>query len=142
MKVLFVASVSPIVRDPDTSRAFYGDALGLSVEGGEGDYVFTERLGGGKHFGVWPLAEAAQACFGTSEWPGDVPVPQASIEFEVADVAAAADELEGAGYRLLHKARTEPWTQVTARLLSPEGLLVAVCYTPWFHEAEDGPASG
>ena len=29
--------------------------------------------------------------------------------------------------------RTEAWAQVTARLLSPEGLLVAVCHTPSFH---------
>jgi hypothetical protein len=39
---------------------------------------------------------------------------------------------------LIYEARTEPWTQVTARLLSPEGLLVAVCYTPWFHDAVHG----
>ena len=64
-------------------------------------------------------------------------MPQASIEFEVADVAAAADELEARGYRLIHGARTEPWKQITARLLSPEGLLVAVCYTPQFHDRSD-----
>ncbi len=133
MKVQFVASVSLIVKDPHTSRSFYQEGLGLEFEGGEGDYVFTERLGGVRHFGLWPLAEAAQACFGTNDWPADLPVPQASVEFEVADVAAAAAELEDGGYQLLHGARTEPWTQVTARLLSPEGLLVALCYTPWFH---------
>lgn len=134
MDVQFVASVAPIVRDVGAARAFYRDALGLSFEGEEGDYVFTHRLGGTKHFGLWPLAEAATACFGTSEWPRDVPAPQASIEFEVADVAAAAAELESKGYRLIHGARTEPWAQVTARLLSPEGLLVAVCHTPAFHD--------
>jgi hypothetical protein len=111
-------------------------ALGLSFEGGEGDYVFTHRLEGTKHFGLWPLSEAATACFGTPEWPADIPVPQASIEFEVADVAEAAAELEAKGLRLMHGARTEPWTQVTARLLSPEGLLVAVCYTPQFHDGD------
>ena len=52
-------------------------------------------------------------------------------------VAAAADELKAKGYRLIHEARTEPWTQITARLLSPEGLLVAVCYTPSFHDRSD-----
>ena len=134
MDVLFVASVSPIVRDAEAARAFYGGALGVSFEGGEGDYVFTERLAGVRHFGLWPLAEAARACFGRDEWPDDVPVPQASVEFEVADVAAAAEELQRAGHRLLHGARTEPWTQVTARLLSAEGLLVAVCWTPWYHQ--------
>jgi catechol 2,3-dioxygenase-like lactoylglutathione lyase family enzyme len=138
MDVQFVASFAPIVRDPAASRAFYADALALRFEGVEGDYVFTHQLGGVKHFGLWPLAEAAQACFGTAEWPGDVPVPQASLEFEVADVpavGAAAKELEARGYRLIHPARTEPWTQTITRLLSPEGLLVGVCYTPQFHEA-------
>ena len=66
------------------------------------------------------------------------PVPQASIEFEVPDVADAAAELTAKGYRLIHDARTEPWAQITARLLSPEGLLVAVCYTPAFHDIADG----
>jgi catechol 2,3-dioxygenase-like lactoylglutathione lyase family enzyme len=133
MDVQFVASVAPIVRDAEAARAFYRDALGLSFEGGDGDYVFTHKLEGTKHLGLWPLAEAANSCFGTSEWPTEVPVPQASIEFEVADVAAAAEELKAKGYRLIHDARTEPWGQVTARLLSPEGLLIAVCYTPAFH---------
>ena len=133
MNVQFVASFSPITADPQASQAFYREALGLPFEGGDGEYLFTERLDGVKHFGLWPLREAAQACFGTESWPADIPVPQASVEFEVADVAEAAAELEAGGYRLLHSARTEPWTQVTARLLSPEGLLVAVCYTPWLH---------
>lgn len=139
--VQFVASVSPIVRDTGSARRFYSDALRVSFEAGEGDYVFTERLDGVKHFGLWPLAAAARACFGTSVWPAEIPTPQASIEFEVDDVAAAAEELEQAGYRLLHGARTEPWRQVTARLVTPDGLLIAVCRTPWLHAAEPSPAS-
>jgi len=137
MDVQFVASVAPIVRDAQATRLFYRDALGLSFEGEDGDYMFTQELEGTKHFGLWPLSEAANACFGTTEWPMDIAVPQASIEFEVADVAAAAAELTEKGYRLIHEARTEPWSQITARLLSPEGLLVAVCYTPSFHDAPD-----
>jgi catechol 2,3-dioxygenase-like lactoylglutathione lyase family enzyme len=140
LQPLFVASVAPIVRDVDATRSFYEGALGLSFEGGEGDYVFTQRLDGTKHFGLWPLSEAATACFGSSEWPSDIPIPQASIEFEVADVAAAARELESKGCQLLHGSKTEPWAQVTARLLSPDGLLIAVCYTPQFHEGESRPA--
>jgi catechol 2,3-dioxygenase-like lactoylglutathione lyase family enzyme len=135
MDVQFVASVAPIVRDADAAGLFYRDALGLVFEGGDGDYVFTHKLEGTKHFGLWPLSEAATACFGSSEWPTEIPFPQASIEFEVADVAAAAEELKAKGYRLIHERRTEPWGQVTARLLSPEGLLIAVCYTPAFHDA-------
>jgi catechol 2,3-dioxygenase-like lactoylglutathione lyase family enzyme len=134
MEVQFLTSIAPIVRDSGVSRSFYADALGLNFESQEGDYVFTHELEGTKHFGLWPLSEAARACFGTAEWPAEVPVPQASIEFEVADVADAAAELAGKGYRLIHGARTEPWGQITARLLSPEGLLVAVCFTPAFQE--------
>jgi catechol 2,3-dioxygenase-like lactoylglutathione lyase family enzyme len=137
MDVQFVSSIAPIVRDADAARLFYQDALGLSFEGDAGGYLFTHTLEGTKHFGLWPLSEAASACFGTPQWPAEIAIPQASIEFEVADVAAAAAELKAKGYRLIHEARTEPWAQITARLLSPEGLLVAVCYTPAFHDTGD-----
>jgi catechol 2,3-dioxygenase-like lactoylglutathione lyase family enzyme len=133
MRVLFIAGFAPIVRDPAAARALYADALGLSFEGGQGDYVFTDKLGGAKHFGLWPLTEAAEACFGKPDWPADVPVPQATIEFEVADVAEAAATLEQRGHRLIHPARTEPWKQVVARLLTADGLLIGVCHTPWLH---------
>ena len=139
MKVLFVAGVAPIVPDLAAARSLYVDGLGLPLS--DDDYPATFALDGVKHFGLWPLAEAAEACFGTREWPSDVPVPQASIEFEVEDVAAAAAELEARGHRLLHGPRLEPWGQTVARLLGPEGLLVGLSYAPWFHEdAGDAPA--
>jgi catechol 2,3-dioxygenase-like lactoylglutathione lyase family enzyme len=138
MRVLFIAGFAPIVRDPGAARAFYAGALGLNFEGGQGDYVFTDKLAGAKHFGLWPLSEAAEACFGKPEWPADVPAPQATVEFEVDDVAAAARELEERGHRLVHPARTEPWKQIIARLLTPEGLLIGVCHTPWLHAAPGG----
>ena len=112
------------------------EVLGLPLERLEGEYYASEHLGGSKHFGVWPLAEAAVACFGERTWPADRPVSQASIEFELADPAAVADgaaELETAGHRLLHGARTEPWGQTVARLQSVEGLVVGLSYAPWLH---------
>ena len=39
MNVQFVTSVAPIVRDAEAARFFYRDALGLSFEGEEGDYI-------------------------------------------------------------------------------------------------------
>jgi len=132
MNVLFVASVAPIARDPEASRRLYVDALGLPLERQDGDdYAHSEQVDGVRHFGVWPLGQAAQACFGTDAWPDDLPVPQASIEFDVDDVDAAAGELQAKGYRLLHGPRTEPWGQTVARLQSPEGLIVGVSHTPW-----------
>jgi hypothetical protein len=102
----------------------------------DGDYYASEEVGGCKHFGVWPLGRAAEACFGTPSWPDDVPVPQASVEFEVADAASVtrgADELRAQGYQLLHDAKTEPWGQTVARLLSPEGAVVGLSYAPSLH---------
>jgi catechol 2,3-dioxygenase-like lactoylglutathione lyase family enzyme len=135
MKIEFIASVAVITADPPTSRRLYVDAIGLPLEG-QDDYIHSETISGCKHFGVWPLAQAAQACFGTSEWPAERSVPQASIEFEVADanaVTAAGDELQAAGYELLHAAREEPWGQTVARMLSSEGLIVGISYAPAMH---------
>ena len=120
MNIRFVASFAPIARDVAASRALYRDAIGVAFEGEAGDYLFTQKLDGVKHFGLWPLNEAATACFGNPQWPADVMLPQASIEFEVDDVPAAAAELEAAGYTLLHGSRTEPWGQTIVAVARPE----------------------
>jgi hypothetical protein len=71
--------------------------------------------------------------------PADRVVPQASIEFEVADadaVAAAGDELRLEGFELLHPARTEQWGQTVTRLLTEDGLIVGISYAPPLHHEE------
>lgn len=136
MEILFVTGVTPITVTPTASAAFYRDALGLPLEGEDGGYLSTERLGGVKHMGVWPLEAAAQSCFGEATWPEHVPVPHATIEFElssVESVRAAVNELEAKGYTFLHGAKEEGWGQTVARLLSPEGLLIGLSYAPWMH---------
>jgi catechol 2,3-dioxygenase-like lactoylglutathione lyase family enzyme len=137
MQIVFIASCAIIAQDPTASRKLFVDTLGLPLEAAPGDdYVHSEHIGGSKHFGVWPLSQAAQACFGTPEWPSERPVPQASIEFEVENAAAveqAAHELESAGYHLLHATRTEPWGQTVARLLTQEGAILGISYAPWLH---------
>jgi catechol 2,3-dioxygenase-like lactoylglutathione lyase family enzyme len=139
MEIEFLASVSVIADDPAASRRLYLDALRLPLEpAADGEYYYAERLEGCKHFGVWPLSQAAEACFGTPRWPSDRPIPQVSIEFDVADAAAvgaAAEELEQAGYEILHPARQEPWGQTVARLQSPEGAIVGISYAPQLHES-------
>ena len=128
--VLFVAGFGPIVRDPAASRKFYSDALGLSFKEETNGYLHTDGLDGVKHFALWPLAQAAESCFGAGEWPGHLPVPQAWIEFDVGDIVKATAELKSQVYKLLVEMRTEPWGQVVTRLLGPEGLLVGVTHTP------------
>jgi catechol 2,3-dioxygenase-like lactoylglutathione lyase family enzyme len=129
-KVLFVAGYGPIVRDGAANRTLFRDVLGLPFDA-TGEYLSTERLDGVKHFGLWPLSEAAQAIFGKDEWPSDLPVPQAGIEFDVDRIEAATEELTRRGYRLLVAARKEPWGQTVTRFLSPDGLLIGVTVTPW-----------
>lgn len=91
--VLFVAGFGPITRESDESKAFYVEALGLPLKPMPGNetYLLSEQgaLDGVKHFALWPLAQAAQSCFGDDRWPADLAVPQAWIEFDVADMAAA-----------------------------------------------------
>jgi predicted enzyme related to lactoylglutathione lyase len=109
--------------------------LGIPLEhDDDSDYVATSSLDGLKHLGLWRLADAAEACFGTREWPPDVPMPQATIEFDVDDVDAAAAELRDAGCTLLHEPKTMPWGQRIVHVLSPEHLLVGLTYTPAMRE--------
>jgi catechol 2,3-dioxygenase-like lactoylglutathione lyase family enzyme len=140
MNVLFITSTSVVAADPPQIRKLFVDTLGLPLQKYEADeYYSSESIPGSKHFGVWPLSQAAEACFGTPEWPDGRTVPQASIEFEVEDaqaVAAAGEELQDAGFELLHPARTEPWGQTVTRLLTEDGLIVGISYAPPLHGEE------
>jgi catechol 2,3-dioxygenase-like lactoylglutathione lyase family enzyme len=139
MNIEFLSTVAVIAPDPPASRKLYVDALGLPLESEGGDYHHSEQIAGCKSFGIWPLAQAAEACFGTPQWPAERPVPQVSIEFDVADAAAvgpAARELQQAGYELLHPPREEPWGQTVARLQSPEGAVVGISYAPALHDQD------
>lgn len=142
MKISFVAGFGPVVRDVAASRAFWGDGLGIPLTEAAPDYLTSEELGGVRYFALWHLGQAAEATFGTDAWPDDIPAPTTWIELDVDSVeavSAAVDELAAAGHRVLRGAQQEPWGQTTSRLLSPEGLLVGITFTPWQHEA-DAPA--
>lgn len=132
----FVAGFGPIGVDMDATHSFWASTLGISLEEGAPGYFHTFDLPGTKAFALWPLSQAAEATFGTPEWPADRPVPQAWIEFEVASpeaVGETAARLRDAGQEILVDAHQDPWGQTTARLLSPEGLLVGISYLPDFH---------
>jgi hypothetical protein len=143
VKVLFIAGFGPVASNVTESRRLYEGALGISFKVEDGEYLHTEQVDGARTFAVWPLAQAAESCFGTDRWPDDVVAPQAWLEFDVDDLDAATRELEGRGYRILVRSRTEPWGQVVTRVISPEGLLVGLTVTPWMREAApDAPSPG
>jgi catechol 2,3-dioxygenase-like lactoylglutathione lyase family enzyme len=140
VKVSFVAGFGPIVRDIDASHDFWANGINIEFSEVSPGYFATDDLEGVKHFGLWPLSEAAENTFGTPDWPADVPVPNAGIEFDVESpeaVGEAVAELRAKGYRILRDVRLEDWQQTTARLLSPEGLLVGISFTPWMHPTHD-----
>jgi catechol 2,3-dioxygenase-like lactoylglutathione lyase family enzyme len=137
MNIEFLSTMAVIAPDPPASRKLYVDALGLPLGGGA--YLHSEQVAGCKSFGIWPLSQAAEACFGSPQWPAERPVPQVSIEFDVADTAAvglAAQELKQDGYELLHPPRQEPWGQTVARLQSPEGAIIGISHIPLFHDQD------
>jgi hypothetical protein len=134
IKVLFVAGFGPIVQEGGASRKLYQETLGISFKEEQGGYLHTDALEGAKSFALWPLSQAAQSCFGKDRWPEDVPAPQAWLEFDVEDVEKATAELEARGYRMLLRAKKEPWGQTVSRLMSPEGLLIGITFTPWMRE--------
>lgn len=131
MKVLFVAGFGPIVRDREKSRSLYNGTLGIDFKEEDDGYLHTEKVDGCKAFALWPLAHAANQCFGTDEWPDNLPIPQSWLEFDVDNLEAATEEMLSKGHKLLVKNREEPWGQKVTRFLDPDGVLVAITYSPW-----------
>ena len=134
IKVLFIAGFGPVVREATASRRLYCQILGVSFKEEKDGYLHTEALKGAKTFALWPLWQAAQSCFGNDSWPGEIPPPQAWLEFEVDSVEKATAELESRGFRMLVKNKKEPWGQTVSRFVTPEGLLVGVTFTPFMRE--------
>ena len=134
IKIHFIAGFGPIVRDVEAGRRLYAQALDIPFKEEGGGYLHTDALQGAKTFALWPLAGAAESCFGNSTWPDTLPPPHAWLEFDVDSVEGSTAELESMGYRMLIKNKKEPWGQTVSRFLSPEGLLVGLTLTPALRE--------
>lgn len=136
MDIQCIAGIGPIGPDAGTTHRFWSQDLGIPFDELAPDYFHAQDLGGARVFGLWPLAQAAEATFGSTEWPADLPVPQAWIELEMASpeqVGEGLEELRGRGHRILVDAHVEPWGQTTGSLLTPEGLLLGLSHMPSFH---------
>ncbi|MCX2180382.1 VOC family protein [Streptomyces sp. SKN60] len=110
--------------DPERSRRFYGETLGLPVyrEFGTGPDRGTVYFLGG---GFLELSGRASA---------PPPEPGARLWLQVADVHAAREELRGkADVRVLREPVTEPWGLIEMWLADPDGLRIAVVEVPERH---------
>lgn len=66
MRVEFLSTIAVITPDPPASTRLDVETLGLPLEG---EAYRHSTSPGCKSFGIWPLPQAAQACFGTAQWP-------------------------------------------------------------------------
>ncbi|WP_371552007.1 VOC family protein [Streptomyces sp. NBC_00554] len=108
--------------DPERSRAFYGEKLGLAVyrEFGTGPERGTVYfLGGG-------FLEVA----GRSKTP---PSPAVKLWLQVADAAAAYEELAAAGVEVLRPPVKEPWGLIEMWIADPDGTEIVVVEIPADH---------
>jgi predicted enzyme related to lactoylglutathione lyase len=122
--MVHVLSSRVLIRpgDPERSRAFYGEALGLAVyrEFGTGPERGTVYFLGGGFLEVSGRAES--------------PVrPGLSLWLQVADVHAVHEELSARGVPVLREPLKEPWGLVEMWISDPDGTRICVVEVPGDH---------
>ncbi|MGQ4727522.1 MULTISPECIES: VOC family protein [Streptomyces] len=108
--------------DPDRSRAFYGQALGLAV--------YREFGTGPERGTVYFLGGGFLEVSGRSEEP---PSPAVRIWLQVDDAEAAHEELRAKGVTVLRPPEREPWGLVEMWIEDPDGVRIAVVEVPDDH---------
>ncbi|WP_406443973.1 VOC family protein [Streptomyces sp. NBC_00631] len=108
--------------DPELSRAFYGERLGLAVyrEFGEGPERGTVYFLGGGFLEV----------SGRSETPAS---PAVQLWLQVADVDAAHEELVAKGVEIVRPPVKEPWGLVEMWIADPDGIRIVLVEVPADH---------
>ncbi|MGC0333617.1 putative enzyme related to lactoylglutathione lyase [Streptomyces sp. SAI-170] len=109
-------------HDPERSRAFYGGDLGLAVyrEFGTGPERGTVYFLGGGFLEVSGRTEEG-------------PSPAVRLWLQVADVAAAHEELRAKGVDIVRPPVTEPWGLVEMWIRDPDGTEIVLVEVPAEH---------
>ncbi|AJZ84784.1 VOC family protein [Streptomyces antimycoticus] len=108
--------------DPERSRAFYGETLGLAV--------FREFGTGPERGTVYFLGGGFLEVSGRSDTP---PAPGLQLWLQVADAAAAHKELTAQGVEVLRPPKKEPWGLVEMWIADPDGLEIVIVEVPEDH---------
>uniref|UniRef100_A0AAU2VDX3 VOC family protein n=1 Tax=Streptomyces sp. NBC_00003 TaxID=2903608 RepID=A0AAU2VDX3_9ACTN len=108
--------------DPERSRAFYGERLGLAV--------YREFGTGPERGTVYFLGGGFLEVSGRAEHP---PAPGLQLWLQVADVAQAHEELVGRGVAIARPPVREPWGLVEMWIEDPDGVRIAVVEVPADH---------
>ncbi|MEV7465012.1 VOC family protein [Streptomyces kronopolitis] len=108
--------------DPERSRAFYGGALGLEIyrEFGTGPERGTVYFLGGGFLEV-------------SGHAADPATDTLQLWLQVADVAAAHEELRAQGVQVLRPPVREPWGLIEMWIADPDGHRIVLTQVPADH---------
>ncbi|WP_234539196.1 VOC family protein [Streptomyces shenzhenensis] len=122
--MVHVLSSRTLIRpaDPGLSRAFYGERLGLAVyrEFGQGPERGTVYFLGGGFLEVSGRADAPAS-------------PAVRLWLQVADVAAAHEELAAAGVEIVRPPVKEPWGLIEMWVADPDGIRIVLVEVPAGH---------
>ncbi|MER5665659.1 VOC family protein [Streptomyces mirabilis] len=108
--------------DPERSRSFYGERLGLAVH---------REFGTGPERGtVYFLGGGFLEVSGRSETP---PSPALRLWLQVADADAAYEELSAAGVDIVRPPVKEPWGLIEMWIADPDGVEIVLVEIPADH---------
>jgi predicted enzyme related to lactoylglutathione lyase len=108
--------------DPERSRAFYGEQLGLAV--------YREFGTGAERGTVYFLGGGFLELSGRSEAPPD---PAVRLWVQVPDVTAAHDELRAKGVEIVRPPVKEPWGLREMWIADPDGTPIVLVEVPADH---------
>ncbi|WP_435252539.1 VOC family protein [Streptomyces tendae] len=116
--------------DPDRSRAFYGEQLGLAVH---------REFGTGPERGtVYFLGNGFLEVSGRSDAPL---TPGLALWIQVEDVAAAHEELRSKGVEIVRPPVEEPWGLVEMWITDPDGTRIVLVEVPAEHPLRYRPGT-
>ncbi|MDT0467831.1 VOC family protein [Streptomyces gibsoniae] len=116
--------------DPERSRTFYGEKLGLSV---------YREFGTGPERGVvYFLGGGFLEVSGRGETP---PSPALRLWLQVRDVTAAHKELAGAGVEIVRPPVKEPWGLIEMWIADPDGTRIVLVEIPADHPLRHRPGT-
>ncbi|MFG2723502.1 VOC family protein [Streptomyces sp. NPDC048416] len=114
--------------DPERSRAFYGERLGLCV--------YREFGTGPERGTVYFLGGGFLEVSGRSDEP---PAPGLRLWLQVEDAALAHDELVRRGVAIVRPPVREPWGLVEMWIEDPDGVRIVIVEVPAGHPLRSRP---
>ncbi|MCX2924734.1 VOC family protein [Streptomyces sp. NEAU-W12] len=111
--------------DPERSRVFYGEQLGLAV--------YREFATGPERGTVYFLGGGFLELSGRSDPATDTADPATRLWLQVADVTAAHGELRDKGVEIVRPPVKEPWGLIEMWIADPDGTPIVLVEIPADH---------